>query len=102
MTAVQADLKAAQAEADSVRALLESKSDHELVLNAKLRSIEDARALEKGEVKGRMASLTETVNALKTKNHELEREASEATHRVGLMGGDVSRYTMEVRDGVMI
>ena len=93
---VEAELQAAQAEADSIRALLESKSDQELVLSAKLRSIEEARASEKGEVKGRIAALTETVNALKTKNHELEREASEATHRVGLMGGDVSRYTMEV------
>ncbi len=88
---IQAELKAAQAEADSVRALLESKNDQERVLSAKLRTIEEARVAEKGEVKGRMAALTETINALKSKNHELEREASEATHHMGLMGGDVSR-----------
>ena len=47
-------------------------------------------------MKGRMASLNETISSLKSKNHELERENSEAQHQLGLVSGDVSRYTMEV------
>ena len=51
---------------------------------------------EKGAIKGQMASLNETISVLKSQKHELERENSEAQHRLGLIGGDVSRYTMEV------
>ena len=49
-----------------------------MTLHAKLRNIEEARVTEKAEVKGRMASLNETISHLKSKNHELERETRSA------------------------
>ena len=91
-----AELSASQAEADSLRDILNHKEDQSIALNAKLRNIEEARQTEKSEVKAKIAALTETISVLKTKNHELEREGSEAQHRLGLMGGDLSRYTLEV------
>ena len=85
----------ARAESDALRDVLNHKEDQTVVLHSKLRNIEEARQIEKSEVKGKIAGLTETISVLKTKNHDLEREASESQHQLGLIGGDVSRYTME-------
>jgi len=92
----KAEMVGLRAEADSLRAFLATKDDAHIALTAKLRSLEEARVGEKNEVKAKMAQFTETISALKSKNHELERECSEAQHRLGLIGGDVSRYTVEV------
>ena len=91
-----AGMLALKAEADSLRQFLESKDNAHVAISAKLKSIVDARQAEKSEVKGKISALTESVAALKSKNHELERECSEAHHRLGMMGGDVGRYTMEL------
>ncbi len=93
---MSSELAAARAESDALRDVLNHKEDQTVVLHAKLRNIEEARQTEKSEVKGKIAALTETIHVLKTKNHDLEREASEAQHQLGLVGGDVTRYTMEV------
>jgi chromosome segregation ATPase len=93
---VRAELEGAQGEIRGLRSLIDDKEEEQLTLHAKLRNIEEARVSEKAEVRGRMATLKENVSHLKSKNHELERENSEAQHRLGLIGGDVSRYTMEV------
>lgn len=93
---VRAELSGVKLETQGLRALLESKDQEQLTLHAKLRNIEEARVREKGDIKGRMASLSETISVLKSQKYELERENSEAQHRLGLVNGDVSRYTMEV------
>ena len=91
-----AEVAALKTEADSLRAFLTSKDDAHIAISAKLKSIVDARQAEKLEVKTKIGNLTETISSLKAKNHELERECSEAHHRLGMMGGDVGRYTMEL------
>ena len=89
---VKAELEGVRAEARGLRSLIDDKEEQQMTLHAKLRNIEQARVAEKGDVKGRMASLNETISHLKTKNHELERENSETQHRLGLVSGDVNRY----------
>jgi len=62
----------------------------------KLKNLEDARINEKNEVKNKMNELKETISSLRSHNHELEKEAMEARHKLGLVGGDISRYTTEL------
>lgn len=84
-------------EIDNLNAVLVAKEDSYTVLGSKLKALEAARQNEKNEVKGKMIEMNQTIVGLRNLNHELEGEASDARHRLGLIEGDLSRYTAEVQ-----
>ena len=43
-----------------------------------------------------MNELKESIAMLRNHNHELEKDAMEARHKLGLIGGDITRYTTEL------
>ncbi len=85
-----------KSEIDSLRSFLLVKEDAYSALSSKLKSLEDARINEKADVKNKMNELKETVASLRNHNHELEKDAMEARHKLGLIGGDITRYTTEL------
>jgi chromosome segregation ATPase len=84
-------------EIDNLNAVLIAKEDSYTVLGSKLKALEAARQNEKNEVKSKMIEMNQTIVGLRNLNHELEGEASDARHRLGLIEGDLSRYTAEVQ-----
>lgn len=84
-------------EIDNLNAVISAKEDSYTVLGSKLKALEAARQNEKNEIKAKMIEMNQSIVSLRNLNHELEGEASDARHRLGLIEGDLNRYTAEVQ-----
>ena len=85
-----------KAEIESLRAFMISKEESHIALSQKVKNLEDLRTHEKAEVKSKMTELKDQISNMRNQNHELEKDAMDARHKLGLIGGDVSRFTIEI------
>lgn len=83
-------------ELDALKHALSTKDEQFVALTSKLKSFEEARSVEKSDVKSKIVALNELIATLKAQNHDLDRELSESRHQYALLSGDIPRYTSEI------